>query len=149
VSQTVWIKLLENLASLREPRALPGWIRTTTTRASLQALMSTQRVVAMDPTESENYADRWGDQVDIAEDMFREECRRALRRGLAELAQHERDLLVLLAADPPLTYQQISTNLGLPMGSIGPSRARYLKKLRASTAIRTLELTAEPARAAA
>src|SRR6476660_2625009 len=49
VSQTVWVKLLENLANLREPRALPGWILTTTTRASLRVLAAAKRIMVVDP----------------------------------------------------------------------------------------------------
>ena len=58
-----------------------------------------------------------------------------MREGLAELPTAQRDLLLLLAADPPLTYREISTRLGMPIGSIGPTRARTLARLEATSAV--------------
>jgi DNA-directed RNA polymerase specialized sigma24 family protein len=68
-------------------------------------------------------------------DLLRAEQHQALRDGLAELPVAERQLL-LLAAGPPLSYRQISHDLGIPVGSIGPLRARYLRRLRATSALR-------------
>ena len=51
-----------------------------------------------------------------------------IRDGLDELAPKQRALLLLLAADPPLGYQEISRRLDIPVGSIGPTRARYLRQ---------------------
>ncbi len=59
-----------------------------------------------------------------------------LREGLAELSPHQRELLRLLAADPPVAYAEISSRLGIRIGSIGPTRSRILGKLRASGAVR-------------
>jgi DNA-directed RNA polymerase specialized sigma24 family protein len=53
-------------------------------------------------------------------------------RGLAELPSRQRDLLLLLLSDPPLSYDKISARLGMPKGSIGPTRARALSRLRES-----------------
>ena len=44
-------------------------------------------------------------------------------------------------ADPPISYDQISATLGIPKGSIGPTRARALEQLRHTRAIRTLATT--------
>ena len=60
------------------------------------------------------------------------ERNQAVRDGLAELTGDQRGLLLLLVADPPLTYEAIGRQLGMPVGSIGPTRARYLDKLRAT-----------------
>jgi hypothetical protein len=54
------------------------------------------------------------------------ECMRAIRDGLAELTPAQRRLLRLLVVDPPLPYAEISRP-GLPIGSIGPTRARCLR----------------------
>jgi DNA-directed RNA polymerase specialized sigma24 family protein len=72
--------------------------------------------------------------------MLDAERRAAVRDGLAELAESHRALLGLLVADPPIAYQHISDQLGLPIGSIGPTRARCLRKLAATTSIQALEL---------
>jgi RNA polymerase sigma factor (sigma-70 family) len=144
VSQTVWMKVVDNLDRIREPRAMPGWIKTTATRAALGVLRSRNRLSVVDVSQ-DNPAG-WslltpstdGSEVDAG--MLDAERRAAVRNGLAELTESHRTLLGLLVADPPISYQQISDQLGLPVGSIGPTRARCLRKLAATTAIRALEL---------
>ena len=69
---------------------------------------------------------------------LRFETQAAVRAGLNELRPEHRDLLMLLFADRELTYQQISRELGIPTGSIGPTRARILEKLHATEPIRIL-----------
>ena len=49
---------------------------------------------------------------------------------MTELPEKRRELLLLLLADPPLSYDEISARLGIPRGSIGPTRARALEQLR-------------------
>jgi DNA-directed RNA polymerase specialized sigma24 family protein len=60
-----------------------------------------------------------------------------LRRALAELPAHQRELLLMLAADPPYSYAEVSKILDIPIGSIGPTRGRILARLRETTVIRT------------
>jgi DNA-directed RNA polymerase specialized sigma24 family protein len=55
---------------------------------------------------------------------------------MLELPEARRELLLLLLADPPLSYDEISARLGIPRGSIGPTRARALEQLRESRALR-------------
>ena len=49
VSQTVWLRLAENLNAIREPRALPGWISTTTRREALAVIKTARRSSSVDP----------------------------------------------------------------------------------------------------
>jgi DNA-directed RNA polymerase specialized sigma24 family protein len=77
------------------------------------------------------------DDADVAADLLRAERQQALRDGLAELSGPDRELLALLAADPPLSYRQISARLQMPIGSIGPTRSRCLARLRGTSAILT------------
>jgi DNA-directed RNA polymerase specialized sigma24 family protein len=70
-----------------------------------------------------------------------------LRDALAELAPLERKLLLLLAADPPFAYDEISSILGIPKGSIGPTRGRTLDKLRETKAVQAyVRATSDPVR---
>jgi DNA-directed RNA polymerase specialized sigma24 family protein len=92
------------------------------------------RVVPMDPL-AEATACHQPSQAEVDADLLRAEQLQALRDGLAELPAAQRQMLLLLAADPPLSYRQISHQLGIPVGSIGPLRARYLQRLRATSAL--------------
>lgn len=145
VSQTVWLRLVEHLATIREPAALAGWIVTTAKHECLRLLRSGTRTVPVDPLTG-RVLDRSA-TADVDGDLLAAERYQALRDGLAELAPHQRELLVLLSSDPPPPYAEISRRLGIPIGSIGPTRSRILEKLRATSAIRTyLEATREAAR---
>ena len=63
---------------------------------------------------------------------------KAVRDGLAQLPSRQRDLLLLTFAEPNVPYRQISRRLGIPAGSIGPTRARTLHKLGDTDAVRAL-----------
>ena len=132
VGQVVWLRLVVHLKGLRDPRALPGWIVTTARNECLRVIESRRRTQPADPT-----CDRRFDAVDTADPvdhLHRLEQRRALYNGVARLRPERRQLLLLLLADPEIPYREISRRLGIPIGSIGPTRARCLRQLRAMTA---------------
>ncbi|WP_202033213.1 sigma-70 family RNA polymerase sigma factor [Nocardioides sp. WS12] len=136
VSQTVWLRLVEHLGALREPDALPGWIRTTTRNECLRLLTTRGRVRPVDP---QDHGGLDAVEDDIADDdLLAVERRNLLREAMAELPAARRELLLLLLADPPVGYEQISERLGIPIGSIGPTRARALEQLRRTRALRGL-----------
>jgi RNA polymerase sigma factor (sigma-70 family) len=136
IAQTVWLCLIEHLADLREPRALPGWIVTTTRREAKRVLSGDRRVEPVDP-QADHRLDRI-DRRDVAADLLSAERRQAVRDGLSELPTRHRELLLLTVADPDIPYRQISRRLGIPTGSIGPTRARTLRKLGDSEPVRAL-----------
>ena len=138
VSQTVWLRLLENLMNVRDPRALPGWISTTTNREALRVSALARRVAPMDPSVLVGVHPRGADDAGVDHELLRLERDRAVRDGLAELTAEHRNLLILLHTEPKVSYQEISSTLGVPHGSIGPTRARCLKKLRSTAAVQTL-----------
>jgi RNA polymerase sigma factor (sigma-70 family) len=134
VSQLVWLRLVEHLGQIREPTALPGWIATTTRHECERYLRINGRSVAMDPMAMGLVERADGPAVD--EVLLAAERRQALRDGLSELAPQHRELLIMLAADPPYAYSEISRILDIPIGSIGPTRSRVLDKLRDTGAVR-------------
>lgn len=145
VNQTVWLRLVEHLDDLREPAALPGWIATTTRRECLRTIDRAHLTSPTDPQESrvlESSDDAFGVErsPDLDADLLTYERHQALRDGLAALPESRRELLLLLLHDPPIPYQQISTLLGIPVGSIGPTRARALDQLRSTPALQSLGL---------
>ena len=138
VSQTVWLRLVENLANLREPEALPGWLATTTRRECQRRVRRERQVLPVDPSRR-SFAAR----------SYAAEHRRGPRRrhppgrappGAArracELPERDQLLLRLRAADPPKSYSEISQLLGMRIGSIGPTLRRSLAKLRETRAVR-------------
>jgi RNA polymerase sigma factor (sigma-70 family) len=137
IGQSVWLKLVEHLPTLREPAAVPGWIATTTRNECLRVLRS--------PRHSE-YVERLADYA-LASDGGYEELEReldgakrriALREAFAQLRPECRDLLSRLFADVGTSYREISAILGMKIGSIGPSRKRCLQDLRRAPALAAL-----------
>ena len=133
VNQTLWLRLVEHLADIREPHALPGWIVTTVSRESMRLLKSRKRDVVVDPMDGFSFRDSEDPEVD--EDLLRAERQQTLRDAMAELKTAHRELLLLLMTDPPLSYDEISAQLDMPKGSIGPTRARALTELRKTRAM--------------
>jgi RNA polymerase sigma factor (sigma-70 family) len=145
VSQTVWLRLVEHLADLRAPEALPGWLITTTQRECRRYQRRAQQVLPIDP-HSDGIVQQ-ATTVDPSLDILRAELRQALRDGLAELSAPQQRLLRLRAADPPKSYQEISELIGMPIGSIGPSLRRSLDRLRRTKAVQAyLATNPDPSR---
>ncbi|MEU7478052.1 sigma-70 family RNA polymerase sigma factor [Lentzea sp. NPDC042327] len=134
VNQTLWLRLVEQIGRLREPEALPGWIMTTTRNECLRVLRVQQRTHLYDPL-SESDALESEQDADVEADLLAVERRQALRDGFAELTEQCKRLLTKLMTDPPPSYQVVSEELAMPVGSIGPTRIRCLEKLRKTTAI--------------
>lgn len=131
VGQSVWLLLVENIGKLREAAALPGWLATTTRRECLRVLRTTRRHDHADlPPEEQMPVDP--DAATIEQEVILAERNAALRAAFAELAPSCHELLSMLMTDPPLSYAEVSTRMGIPVGSIGPTRARCLDRLRQS-----------------
>lgn len=144
VAQTVWLRLVEQLGSLREPRALPMWLITTAKREALRCVSDRQRSVPYDPLDPSWLPSSEGAEPDA--ELLRAERHEVLLAGLAELPGRQRELLLLFVVDPPLSYAQISDRAGIPPGSIGPTRARALDRLRGTFAVRDYLASSEAAR---
>jgi RNA polymerase sigma factor (sigma-70 family) len=132
VYQTVWLRLIENLDNLRDPEALPGWLRSTTMHECIRQMERRRRTVPVDPQ-----SDRAGKQPsadDIEAAAMRAELRVALRAGLAELSEEDQALLRLYALAEP--YKNVSELLQMKTGSIGPTLGRSLARLRQTRALR-------------
>ncbi len=127
VAQTVWLRLLEHLGRLQEPKALPMWIITTCRNECLRQIKAGKRTQPFDPAAEGTV---FADDAHPDEHLLCAERHQALLAGLAELPEHQRQLLLLLIEDPPLPYAEIGHRLGIPVGSIGPTRARALQRLR-------------------
>jgi len=137
VGQAVWLHLVEHLGNLRDPAALPGWLATTTRRECCRVLRVARRPqTAWLGLDADTIPD---EQARPAEqELLATERHAALREAFAHLPPCCQQLLTLFIADPPVPYSDISARLGIPVGSIGPSRGRCLDKLRRYPAIAAL-----------
>lgn len=132
VVQTCWLRLAEHLDRLRTPAAVGGWLATTARRECLRLLRSHARE---QPRELGAEAD-WPDGDPSPEHQVADRDRnRRLRAALRRLPARDQQLLQVLAASPPPSYQQVAAALGMPIGSIGPTRARTLARLRHQLAV--------------
>jgi RNA polymerase sigma factor (sigma-70 family) len=131
VGQSVWLLLIEQIGSLREPAALPGWLATTVKRECLRILRAAGRHDhAGLPPEDQMPPDP--DATMIEQEVIAAERNAALRAAFAELPRRCHELLSMLVSDPPFAYADVSATLGMAVGSIGPMRARCLDRLRRS-----------------
>lgn len=136
VSQTVWLTLVDRLATIRDPAALPGWLATTTARECAKAQRAARPPAAGPVLEADNLPDTH--TATAEEEIVRAERHAALREAFSSLPPRAQHLIALLIDDPPVPYAQISVTLGIPIGSIGPTRRRLLHKLRQHPAIAAL-----------
>lgn len=127
VVQATWLRLLEHLDTIREPDRLGSWLATTARRESLRVLRYAGRHLPSEDAALDR-ADPVAEPLEAS--LVREERDAVLWRALGSLPARCRQLLRVLAADPPPSYEQVSAALDMPVGSIGPTRGRCLAKLR-------------------
>jgi RNA polymerase sigma factor (sigma-70 family) len=133
VGQNVWLLLVEQLGKLREPAALPGWLATTTHRECLRVVTASRKSERLGTGLDD--ALQFVDNTIIDEEILMAERNAALRAAFAELPPKCQRLLAMLTSDPPSSYAEISATLQIPVGSIGPKRARCLERLRKSSVL--------------
>jgi RNA polymerase sigma factor (sigma-70 family) len=137
VGQYVWLRLVDQLAAVREPAALAGWLATTTRRECIRLLEAARRQQALERVlDAETIRDQ---QAATAErELLLGERHAALREAFHRLPAPCQRLIAILMEDPPVPYAEVSARLGIPVGSIGPFRSRCLEKLRRDPAIAAL-----------
>jgi RNA polymerase sigma factor (sigma-70 family) len=128
VSQTTWLRLVEHLDDIRDPARLSSWLATTARRESIRTLRLAGQQVPTDQESRLDVAD--ADEDVMSADLLRNERDTVLWRAFETLSSRCRQLLRVLMADPPPSYAEISAALDMPIGSIGPVRARCLTALR-------------------
>ena len=127
VSQTVWMKLIENIDSINDPERLPGWLATTSRREALRVSRAHERDVL---TEFEY--DVEDPSPSLEEVLIDDEDHRFVVQAFKTLDEVCQQLLRLMIIEPVLSYEEVSEVTGRPIGSLGPTRARCLEKLRAA-----------------
>jgi DNA-directed RNA polymerase specialized sigma24 family protein len=135
VFQTTWLRLTEHIGRIAEPSRVGGWLATTARHESLRLLRTGARVTAIDDLDAlpAGGVDDSPESAMIAAEEADAQAARLRRVWAAfeRLPGRCADLLRVLIATPPPSYADVSAALGMPVGSIGPTRARCLQRLRA------------------
>lgn len=135
VVQVTWLRFTEHIDRIREPERAGGWLATTARHESLRVLRNARRTRPVEDVEE--FA---GPDPDDTPEMVVLDADRVARSGatakqlwlaMAELRELCQRLLRVLMADPPPSYASVSAALDMPIGSIGPTRARCYDRLRA------------------
>ncbi len=134
VVQATWLQFMEHGRSLREPAAIKAWLATTARRQSFQVL---QRRVREQPSDDPALGEDMR-AAEPCEELIATERRAALHGAVAQLPVSGRRLMTLMIARPGMSYEQVGEVLGIPIGSIGPTRLRCMTRLSHMREIRAL-----------
>jgi RNA polymerase sigma factor (sigma-70 family) len=130
VVQITWGRALLHLDRLDDPGAVAGWLAVTARREAMRTLQrGVRELPAAEPPESPCTA-----PAPDQETIERERCAH-LRAAIGRLTGRQRELLTLLLDRPELSYEEVSQTIGMPVGSIGPTRERAFERLRGDTAL--------------
>ncbi|CAN7219642.1 RNA polymerase sigma factor [Knoellia sp. LjRoot47] len=145
VVQTTWLRLVEHTHDISDPQAVLQWLLMTTKREAWNAVRRVRRTVPREPWEEPTSGDPTSPASvpDPATASEESEVAQAIWQHIERLPTRCQQLLRLVAFVDRPDYSVVSAALGIPVGSIGPTRGRCLAKLRlALTADPTWEVTA-------
>ncbi|MGH2544523.1 MAG: RNA polymerase sigma factor [Ardenticatenaceae bacterium] len=129
IFQDVCLILLDKLEQLRDQGKLASWLGTVTRRECWRVIRRLDAAGPEDPIFVLNgYPSDDGDPMELVEAW---EAWQAVQHAMAELEEPCRTLLErLYYSNPTPSYAEIAEEMHIPVGSIGPTRARCLKKLQ-------------------
>jgi RNA polymerase sigma factor (sigma-70 family) len=131
VFQSVWLSLLKNLDKLREPDRVSAWLVTTARRECWERRRGADYERTVTTDFDTLLLDREGNELPPEEVVVTYRQYQTLQQGMENLGDRCRRLLQLLYYDTSVpSYADVAETLDMPIGSIGPMRARCLKKLR-------------------
>lgn len=144
VFQDVFTALHRGLPRLRDPRTLCRWLSSTTDRIARTTALRRRREQARSVSTDEPDSGRpelvSADEA-VGADLERLEAQALVRLAMAGVSERCRNLLyALYQEDPVPAYSELSERLGVPIGSLGPTRARCLEKLKGGLSILAPEL---------
>jgi RNA polymerase sigma factor (sigma-70 family) len=136
VSQTTWLRLAEHLDRIDKPSHVGAWLATTARHEALRVARGAARMVPADEDTlvTLGQADDYSPERAVLDaEQAQLDSERAARvwRAFGELPARCTQLLRILIASPPPSYIEVAAAVGMPVGSIGPTRARCLRRLRA------------------
>jgi RNA polymerase sigma factor (sigma-70 family) len=131
VVATTWCRLVDAIGTLREPATIGGWLATTAYRQALQLERMRRRRMTL---EVELRPEGPGTAIhpEIDREVMREQDRRAIMLAARGLGPSARRLLFALLDDPDASYREIEERHGIGVSSIGPTRGRAFRRLKAN-----------------
>jgi len=137
VFQTVFLRLVQHLPRLAEPARLQAWIVTTAKREAWLQHRRAERLLSLSAADADAAPDTEAAEQAVAdpaagpdEALAHWQQVAAVQRALERLDERCRRLLQALFGAESAGYEEVAARLDLPVGSIGPTRARCLEKLR-------------------
>ena len=137
VIQVTWLRLAQNLDRIHTPEHLAGWLAAVASHECLRVLHEATRTVVSRRGRVRRDRPRHGPRAARRGRRDRAEVRATVDRAVATLPPRRRALVLALFADDGRSYARISQDIGIPVGSIGPTRARVLAQLRRQFARRS------------
>ncbi|MGH3697138.1 MAG: Rv2175c family DNA-binding protein [Pseudonocardiaceae bacterium] len=125
--QMTWLRLAEIADRVQCPEQLGGWLATTTRRECIHILRQVKSIPGLVDATPDMVADP---SAGPEQHVIDAETARTLRELVAVLPSRQRTLVQMLFIDQPHSYAELAETIGIPLASIGPTRARALRQLR-------------------
>jgi RNA polymerase sigma factor (sigma-70 family) len=122
--QRTWLRLVEHRGAVRDPERLGGWLATTASRECLRILRENRAIVSDELDAVPDALPAVEDQVVDADTVSR------LWTIVSDLPPRGRTIMSELFAEDPRPYAEVARETGIPIGSLGPSRARLIERVR-------------------
>ena len=128
--QLTWLRCLEHIDQLTHADRLRGWLATVCRRESVRLATKRRREIALGEQTVTRLVDEGQEERDPCAEMARRDERDRLSRAITALPERQRLVLIELLKEESRSYLDLSRRLGLPVGSIGPTRQRAIARLR-------------------
>lgn len=129
--QATWLILLTRVEQVRDPECLGGWLTSIMRHECVKIVRCAGR-------RRESLVDDWAgyesdkpDDVDVRARLDREVPSSQIWRLVCQLPLRQRDLIRALYEPDQPSYSDVSVRMSMPLGAIGPTRQRALRRLRA------------------
>jgi len=130
VIQLTWLRCLEHIDQLAHKDKLGSWLATICRRECMRLATNGRREVPhSEPDMAPLMADQ-GQEWDPCAEVLRGDERRRLYGAIMALPERQRMVVVEVLQREDRSYLDLSHRLGLPVGSIGPTRQRAFTRLR-------------------
>jgi RNA polymerase sigma factor (sigma-70 family) len=134
VVQTTWLRAIDHIGQLNAPDTIASWLIVIARREAMRILQRGVREIVTD-----GFLELPADDVATPDGVvIRQELEELLRDAVGRLPERQQQLVISMLQSPTLSYKELSSQLGIPLGAIGPIRGRALVRLRRDRALQGL-----------